>query len=107
MTMAPGERRDETLVINWNPGINSGTFDLYIAGTATDYSGNQSVYSNEVVVTFTIEDVTSPAAPVLNGLDIVVRDNNGRTWRPIALRNKGFQGQLKTKRYFGGRRLFN
>lgn len=82
--MAPGATNEETINAQWNPGVNSGSFSLYFAATATDLSGNMSGFSNEVQYTFVIEDTTAPAPPILNGINIVITDDQGQRWVPIA-----------------------
>lgn len=82
--MAPGATSEETINVQWNPGMNSGSFSLYFAATATDLSGNMSAFSNEVQYTFVIEDTTAPAPPMLNGINIVITDEEGQRWVPVA-----------------------
>lgn len=84
IVMAPGAVTEQTLNIQWNPGVNSGSFSLYFAATATDLSGNMSGFSNEVQYTFVIEDNTAPAPPTLNGINIVITDDQGQRWVPVA-----------------------
>lgn len=85
IVMAAGETREETLNINWDPGVNQGSFIIYVAATATDYSGNVSTYSNELALQFEIEDTVAPAPPVLNSLDIVVTTPYGKRYRVAAV----------------------
>ena len=77
----PGAVGSTTLNIPWDPQIPSGQFSLYIVGTATDFNGNESGYSNELKVDFVKEDLIAPDAPTLNSLDIVVITPKGEVYR--------------------------
>ena len=67
-----GEIIEHELIIQWDPGVNTGSFILYMAATATDFSGNQSDYSNELAVQFELEDSVAPQAPTIGSLNAVV-----------------------------------
>ena len=77
----PGAVGSTTLNIPWDVQIPSGQFSLYIVGTATDFDGNESGYSNELKIDFIKEDLTAPNPPSLNSLDIVVTSPKGEVYQ--------------------------
>ena len=104
--MPAGGTVEEVLIINWSPGVSSGPFNLYIVGTATDTTGNVSGYSNEVVYTFVLEDTMAPRPPVLNGVNIVVVDDEGRRWTPVATNTKISKRSTKRRDIITYKRLW-
>ena len=77
----PGAVGSTTLNIPWDVQIPSGQFSLYIVGTATDFNGNESGYSNELKIDFIKEDLIAPNPPSLNSLDIVITTPKGDVYQ--------------------------
>ena len=95
----PGAVGSITLNIPWDVQISSGQFSLYIVGTATDFNGNESGYSNELKVDFVKEDLVAPNPPSLNNLDIVVTTPTGDVFRVAkAIESKKWKKERKKKR---------
>lgn len=61
----PDETLTSTTVTVELPGLVPGDNPVYAAMTAYDGSGNESVYSNEIIRNVRVDDITVPQAPVV------------------------------------------